>query len=117
MIKTSDFMEGWQDMIMREMSEGASRTEIYGKLNLSNKTFSRLLRDDREFFLVIKEGERLSEGWWLEQGRKNLENKNFSAVLWYMNMKNRFGWKDKTDITSNNETVNFTNGVPRPKDK
>lgn len=39
----------------------------------------------------------LSEAWWEEHGRLNLHNREFNSVLWYMNMKNRFGWRDRID--------------------
>lgn len=61
-------------------------------------------------------GKALSEVWWLEQGRKHLvTKKNFNHVLWYMNMKNRFGWRDNVDLTSDGSPIAFTNAVPRPK--
>ena len=41
----------------------------------------------------------------MKQGRKNLENKEFNSTLWYMNMKNRFGWKDRNDLTTNDKEI------------
>jgi hypothetical protein len=97
-ITTADFPKDWQEQVIKEMSEGASQEEIQGLLDISDKTLVRLMKDDKEFFRTIKRGRRLSKAWWLNKGRGNLENKEFSPVLWYMNMKNRFGWADKKEI-------------------
>lgn len=116
-IKTSDFMEDWQTIVLEQMSAGASRQEVYGLLDISEKTFARLMADDTEFYRTIKRGERLSMAWWERVGREHLQDKTFNYVGWYMNMKNRFNWKDKNDFTSNGETISFTNQVPRPVEK
>lgn len=96
-ITTKDFFDGWQQMVMGEFKMGASRQEIYAMLDISDSTFARLMREDEEFSRTIKTGERYSQAWWLNVGRTQLRNKEFSYVGWYMNMKNRFGWKDKSE--------------------
>lgn len=96
---TSDFPDTWKDDIIALMRYGASRAEVYALLDISDKTFARLLREDKEFLRTIKYGERLSRSWWENMARTHLKNKEFNSVLWYMNMKNRFGWADKTEIT------------------
>lgn len=50
-----------------------------------------------EFLNAVKIGRKLSQNWWLEIARLNLDNKNFNNVLWMMNMGNRFGWKQRID--------------------
>ena len=87
----------WQEGILVEMSEGASLVEIEALLGISRDTRLRLQKEDLEFSDTIKKGVKLSRAWWMRAGRKNLENKDFSYVGWYMNMKNRFGWKDKNE--------------------
>ena len=103
----SDLPKNWKKIIKDEMSEGASRIEVMAKLKIRNDLFYSLIKREPDFSEAIKEGVGLCEAWWKTKGRKNLENKNFSAVLWYMNMKNRFGWRDKTetDITSGGEKI------------
>lgn len=107
----------WYDQVLSEMQNGASLEEIKTLLNISNDLHTRWMKDEEAYSETIKRGIELSKAWWMKQGRTNLENKDFSATLWYMNMKNRFGWKDKseTDITSGGEKIRFLNEVPRPK--
>lgn len=95
-----DLPGGWQDTIMSLMEEGASKVEVKANLRISNDLFDRLIKEEPLFSETVKRGEQLSQAWWERQGRVNLKNREFSPVLWYMNMKNRFGWRDKSEISS-----------------
>jgi hypothetical protein len=57
----------------------------------------------------------ISHAWWERNGRENIDNKAFNFSGWYMNMKNRFGWKDRQDITSNDKKVDnsFTMNIKK----
>lgn len=113
---TKDFPANWKEMIINQMSQGASKEELILVLGLGHDTFYRLKKEDKEFQDAIKKGEELCKAWWMNVGRINMVNKNFSPVLWYMNMKNRFGWKDKseTDVTSNGkQIIGFTYQKPK----
>lgn len=104
---TSDLPKNWRATIFNEMSVGASKQEIKASLGISNDLFERLSKEDVEFSETIKRGIALSEAWWLKQGRIHLKDRKFNAVLWYMNMKNRFGWRDRqeTDIRTEGESL------------
>lgn len=82
--------------IIEIMKEGASQVEVCGLLGISHDTLHRWKKEIPEFSDTISHGIMLSNCWWEKKGRKNLENKDFSATLWYMNMRNRFDWRDKT---------------------
>lgn len=96
-------------------AEGASDVEIKSLIrglrgSFSNDLWERWLKEEPKFSETIKAGQELSEVWWQKKGRINLENKEFSPTLWYMNMKNRFGWRDKQELEHSGEvksTVTF----------
>lgn len=96
-----DLPKGWKETVIKLMEEGASKAEIKAILGTSNDLFERLLKEEKDFSDTVKRGELLSEAWWERMGRTNLKNREFSPVLWYMNMKNRFGWRDKLEHSSN----------------
>lgn len=97
-IKLTDLPDGWKKKIVDLSKEGASIVELSVELGVSRDTFYALCDRESEFSDTIKICKEYCEVWWLKKGRKNLENKDFSFTGWYMNMKNRFGWRDKTEI-------------------
>lgn len=101
----SELPKDWQERVITEMAEGASLDEIKAILNISNDLHTRWMKDEPEFSETIKEGMKLCKAWWQRQGRTNLKDKSFSATLWYMNMKNRFGWRDNVDHTTQGKAL------------
>lgn len=88
--------------ILDLMSKGGSIVEVAALIGISRVTLYDWIdpkseRYKEDFSNTIKRGTELSESWWHKQGRVNLANKEFSPTLWYMNMKNRFGWADKQE--------------------
>ena len=103
--------KGWQGEILDLYKNGGSDVEvralIYGwRDSFSEDLWYRWIEEEVEFSQTIKRGKKLSEAWWHSMGRVNLmvdnEAPKLNATLWYMNMKNRFGWADKQEITGKN---------------
>jgi len=97
-----DLWDGWADQVLELYKTGASDVEIksliyFNRGSFSNDLWERWMKEEEEFSETIKAGKMLSEAWWAIQGRTNLKEPKFNYVGWYMNMKNRFGWKDKTE--------------------
>jgi len=103
-----DLKEGWGESVLSLYKKGASDVEIKAFIyqergSFSNDLWDRWIKDEAEFSETIKMGRIISHAWWEKKGRKELDNKEFSYTGWYMNMKNRFGWKDKTETEHSGE--------------
>lgn len=105
LITTKDFGDDWQERLYDLAKEGASIVELAVELDIDRGTLYNLSKRDQEFFNTIKRCKVLAEKWWEEQGRTNLQNKDFNYTGWYMNMKNRYKWKDRHDHTSNDKQL------------
>lgn len=105
-----DLPDGWYNDVLDLYKQGASDVEIKALIyqwrgSFSNDLWDRWYKEESEFSETIKTGRLLSESWWHKSGRINLKDKDFSYTGWYMQMKNRFGWMDKNDITTNGKDL------------
>ena len=99
---------------------GAGDVEIFAVIHEWRGTFShdlwdRWLDEEPEFSETIKKGRRLSEAWWQRLGREGAAGvRSINVPSWIFNMKNRFGWKDKHELSGNqSEPLSIT--IKKPK--
>lgn len=104
-IELTDLPKNWKEDILNLSRIGGSLVEIAVLLDISRDTVYRMIEDEPEFSDTIKKCKTLCEAWWVEKGRTELDNKDFSYTGWYMNMKNRFGWTDRVDNTTKDEKI------------
>lgn len=108
-IEKGKLPENWKEIVFTLSSKGASETEIRAELIKSGginavtiEGIWRALQErEEEFLRAIKICRVLCQAWWEAHARENLEHSKervYEAAVWFMNMKNRFGWRDKTEI-------------------
>jgi len=84
-----------------DVANGESKAEVAAKLGICRDTMHEWAKRHPEFSDAIKKGEHLSEAWWCKLGRKGAAGEaDINPTVWIFNMKNRFGWRDKQDVTT-----------------
>jgi len=104
--RPSDYEPRYAQIAEELMLEGASIEEVCWHLRRRKQVVYEWMEKFPEFGDAIKAGKDFGQGWWMNQGRTNIANKDFNSTLWYMNMKNRFGWRDKQETSA--EDANTT---------
>lgn len=91
------------DMVLPVMQDGGSIEQVALKLDISKPTLYEWIRDYPEFSNAINKGRLASECWWQSKGHKNLENKDFNAYLYKINMQNRFDWRENKKVSGDRD--------------
>lgn len=104
------YKEEFCETALQVLSQGKTLESLAIELAISWSTLHDWIDNFEEFSYAIKEGQKLSEQWWVEVGRKNIHNKDFNSTLFMMNMQNRFNWTRKLEgkITKTDHTINET---------
>jgi transposase len=120
--RPSKYNPDFCNTVIDEMAQGSSIEELQLVLNVHKDTIYEWMKEYSDFSDAVKRGIALSEGWWRTEGRKALRERDFNYTGWYMNMRNRFGWSDKTDVNhsgklegNNQMTVRYV--LPDKKDE
>lgn len=85
------------ETVIKLMAEGISIVELVAEFKVHRSTIYDWEKAHPEFKDALDYGRALAEAWWLRKGRESLNDKTFRTGLWYMTMKNRFGWRDKAE--------------------
>lgn len=97
--------------------EGAGDVEIADHLGMTMKQFRDLCDTNIPFREFVERGSTVAQAWWWRQGRTNLKNKSFMHSMWAFNMKNRYGWAEKTDSNTTGELDLSIDQVQRQLDQ
>jgi len=96
--------EDWRKTVLALYNAGASDREVMVELELSPGKWQTLMSDlvESDFPEVVEYGRLLAHAWWERLGRTMLHEKSFNTALWTIQMKNRFGWSEKTEQSMTN---------------
>lgn len=76
--------------------EGKSDAEVCTKLGMCLQTFYRYLQTYPDFQQAVSLGKSLSQAWWEKLGQEGAQGLvKIQPMIWFANMKNRFGWRDQ----------------------
>lgn len=91
-------------IVIDELKQGASIEELVAVLDVNKDTIYEWIKKHQDFSDAINIGVERSKAWWLKVGRAGAVNKtSVNPALWFMNMKNRFGWRDKLEHSGDKE--------------
>lgn len=116
------YRDDMPEKVIELMKQGASKYEVALELDICEDTFYEYKKIHSAFSEAVKKGEWFSRGAWEKEGRLSLRDKDFNSTLWYMNMKNRHGWSDKTESKNElnvalQEEVKDNNGIRKEYEK
>jgi len=99
--RPSKYKPEFCDTVLAMLKEGMCKYEIALELDIDVHTLDNWANAHEEFLTALKKGDGFAQGWWRRHGRLNIHNKDFNSGLWFMNMKNRWGWSDKQSVEQN----------------
>lgn len=104
--KLDEHHEDWRSTLLGMYKQGASDREVMVELGLSKGAWQLLLGESASLYSDFEElvdlGRLCSYAWWERQGRTNLMTSKFQTALWTIQMKNRFGWSEKSESSVSN---------------
>lgn len=95
----------WDRIVLENYARGASDEEVAYELKITMRRFNEYYATNNDFMEVVDTGRGWAKAYWLKIGRENLNDKSFNGPLWYNNMKNRWGWSDKSEINDKTQSA------------
>lgn len=102
---SSSNLPDWVNKVRELYDEGATDVEVMKELKWTEKKFSEYYSTSEGFKALVDFGRLSAKAWWMQKGRKNLENRSFNTPLYAIYMKNNFGWSEKQETTGSVKPV------------
>jgi len=89
--------KGWEQKMYDVYFQGGSDAEVARLLRITMALFDKFYQGYPIFEEVVNKGRSDAKGFWENLGRTKIlkANGDLNDRLWFLVMKNRFGWMDK----------------------
>lgn len=89
------------------LSKGYSKEALAGELGISRQCLYEWLAKYDDFGDTVGVAEAKAQFVWEDLGLRAAQGKvkQFNTSVWMFVMKNRFGWRDKHDLTTDNGPI------------
>jgi len=91
-----DLPDNWEEIAHAMFASGAAQIQVVKAIGLNRDLHRRFKKDYEEYRIVMMEGVELSECWWLQTGKDNLNNRNFNNPL-FNTLTAKFKWSEHKD--------------------
>ena len=97
------------DRLVQLMGDGLSKTAACAELGIRTETLYQWAKEKPEFSDAVKKAEEVCAHWWEDKGRDAMQGRieGFNATTFVWMTKNILNWRDKQDVTSNEETISI----------
>lgn len=92
--------------------QGLSEVEIAARFEVSAQTVRAWAERFESFSLAHEIGQAMHESWWIEQGKNNLNARDFNTPLFKFLTSNKLGYSDKMETKNTNLNVHGVLKVP-----
>lgn len=97
--------KSWAEELVELYRQGCGDAEVAAEMQITIKEYHTQIGENSTFAKLVEFGRTLSLAFWEKQARLNINNKQFNTPLWAFYMKNKHGWADKMDTTSQQEVA------------
>jgi hypothetical protein len=103
--RPSDYDPKYCEEIIEYMGQGFSKEAFAGHISVSKQTLYNWMASHKEFLDAVNRAEEKCRVFWEELGIQMVLAGQGNATTWIFNMKNRFNWKDRSDVTSDDKAL------------
>lgn len=97
----------WARLLIQMYTDGCSDAEVAVGLKVTIKEYYNQIAENPAFAKLVEFGRTLQLAYWEKQARLNINNKQFNTALFNFYMKNKHGWTDKMDTTTQADITNY----------
>jgi hypothetical protein len=101
--RPTEYKQEYCEMLINHMEQGLSFESFAGLIGVWKQTLYNWTEQFPEFLDAKRVGTDKSRLWWERTGHAGMfmggKDNPFNSTIWVFSMKNRFNWKDKTEVT------------------